>query len=131
MNDWIRTNAYGLSYLLDSNMFFIQNYTVNGINLFIERPDRGSSVLSHPRLNIIADVLQSFIGSILTCPHRFPWVSNLSFADILWILGNVLCLLFCLFLHLSYAFRLCVRLTCTKIKTEIWISFSNFREKRC
>ena len=30
-----RTNAYGLSYLLDSKMLIIQNCTVNGINLSI------------------------------------------------------------------------------------------------
>lgn len=43
----------------------------------------------------------------------------LSFADTLWLLGPQ----FCSFLDLLHTSHLCMILTCTEIKIEIWISF--------
>lgn len=55
-------------------------------------------------------------------PHGFLCLSYNSFSDIL-------CLpepLFCQYLDLLYISHLCLDLTCTEIKTEVWISFSSF-----
>lgn len=82
-------------------------------------PDRlSSSVLSLHQLN--STVQHDGPQQVSTaCPRGFPWVSYLSSADNLWLLGP-LC---CPFLDLSHASQLYMGFTCAEIKTKNLIIF--------
>lgn len=124
--DWNKTNAYRLSYLLESKSSVIQNQMVNGINLFISGwvfwMTWPMVIMNSTAHFFIVAENGKYSASVCTMSSWISLMLYLSFADTLWLLGP----LFCPFLDLSHTSQICISLTCAEIKIEIWISLSSF-----